>query len=65
MYVSRCHRRPHPALAELIIAEQQCCPFLHFQLGFDGPELHLTLTADELARPFIDDLLPVNQAGHA
>ena len=28
-------------IAELAIAEQQCCPFFGFRLHFDGPVLHL------------------------
>lgn len=51
-------------LSALIMAEQQCCPFLNFQLGFHGPELQLTITANEHAVAFIDDLLHVDRARH-
>ena len=52
-------------LAGLIMAEQQCCPFLHFRLDFHGPELHLMITADEAGLTFIDDLLHVDRMRQA
>jgi MerR family copper efflux transcriptional regulator len=49
-------------LAELILAEQQCCPFLQFQIGFTSTGLRLAITAEHnVARVFIDDLLPSAQ----
>jgi MerR family copper efflux transcriptional regulator len=53
-------------LAELILAEQQCCPFLQFQIEFTAAELRLRITAeDTVARVFIDDLLPGDQDAHS
>lgn len=43
-------------LAELITAEQECCPFLEFSLRFAGPRLQLSITAADA--DLVADLLP-------
>ena len=53
------------SLFELIVAEQQCCPFLGFEIGLTVSELRLTITADDEAYTFIDDLIGVEQARRA
>ncbi|WP_188943272.1 MerR family transcriptional regulator [Nakamurella endophytica] len=45
------------ALASLIVAEQQCCPFLSFRLTFTGPTTQLEITAPEHARTAVLDLV--------
>jgi MerR family copper efflux transcriptional regulator len=52
-------------LPELILAEQKCCPFLEFQLGFTASALRLMITADDEARAFIDDLVSAGRARRA
>lgn len=49
-------------LAELVVAEQECCPFLRFEIEFTPMNLRLSITADEHARAFIDDLVRVDRA---
>ncbi|BAH55848.1 MULTISPECIES: MerR family transcriptional regulator [Rhodococcus] len=44
-------------LAALIVAEQHCCAFLDFTLGFDRDTVALTITAPADARALIDDLI--------
>jgi MerR family transcriptional regulator, copper efflux regulator len=43
------------AVAELVLAEQACCPFLTFRLDVAGPHLDLTVRAP--AGVVVDDLL--------
>lgn len=43
-------------LAALAAAEQQCCPFLDFQLRFDGPQLVLDVRAPAEASDVLADL---------
>jgi len=50
---------------ELILAEQQCCPFLEFQLGFSAAALRLTITSEDEARAFINDLFSAGQVQRA
>lgn len=46
-------------LVELVTAEQECCPFLDFQLNFQGRVVELRLTApNEAAVPFVHALVP-------
>ena len=44
-----------PAVAELVLAEQACCPFLTFRMEVAGPHLDLTIGAP--AGVAVDDLL--------
>ncbi len=46
-------------LASLVVAEQECCPFLGFRLDFLGVRIDLHITApSEEGRPFVEALLP-------
>jgi hypothetical protein len=49
------------AVAELVVEEQQCCPFFTFQLAFLGATVALTTDASVQAQPLVDALL----GGHA
>jgi hypothetical protein len=40
-------------LAELVVAEQECCPFLDFVLTFDGSHVAVTVRAPEGAEPLV------------
>ena len=40
-------------LAELVVAEQECCPFLGFGLTFDGSHVALTVRAPEGVEPLV------------
>ncbi|RMI46055.1 MerR family transcriptional regulator [Streptomyces triticirhizae] len=44
------------ALAELVVSEQRCCPFLAFRLVFDGPELHCEVSGPAEAAELLDGL---------
>lgn len=43
-------------LAELVVAEQRCCPFLTFELTFSGEHVALTVHAPEGAEPLVATL---------
>jgi MerR family transcriptional regulator, copper efflux regulator len=45
------------AVAELVLAEQACCPFLTFRLDLAGSHLDLTVRAPAGAGVVVDDLL--------
>lgn len=45
------------AVAELVLAEQACCPFLMFRLEVTGSHLDLTVRAPAGAGVVVDDLL--------
>lgn len=40
-------------LAELVVAEQRCCPFITFDLAFRGAHLELTAHAPDGAEPLV------------
>ncbi|MCX6464015.1 MAG: MerR family transcriptional regulator [Pseudonocardiales bacterium] len=40
-------------VAELVVAEQQCCPFFAFELTFSGPHVALTAHAPTGAEPIV------------
>ena len=40
-------------LAQLIVAEQQCCPFFSFRLTFAGAHIELVAQAPEGAEPLV------------
>lgn len=44
-------------VAELVVAEQRCCPFFAFELTFSGPDVALTAHAPEGAEPLVAALL--------
>jgi DNA-binding transcriptional MerR regulator len=44
------------ALAQLIVAEQQCCPFFSFRLTFAGAHIELVAHAPEGAEPLVTAL---------
>lgn len=48
-------------LAELVVAEQECCPFFTFHLAFAGPTLRLTADAPVEARPLVDALFGLDE----
>ena len=50
------------ALADLVRAEHECCPFFGFTIRFDGRGLSLEVTAPPEARPLVDQLLAPNQS---
>ncbi|MFI6416490.1 MerR family transcriptional regulator [Streptomyces sp. NPDC050842] len=43
-------------VAELAVAEQQCCPFFDFRLHLDGPRLHLEVRAPADGASLLADL---------
>lgn len=43
-------------LADLVVAEQECCPFFAFRLDFAGGHVELTVRAPGQAQPLVDDL---------
>lgn len=43
-------------IAELAVAEQQCCPFFDFRLHLDGPDLHLEVRAPAEAADLLAEL---------
>lgn len=48
-------------VAALIVAEQECCPFLDFALTFAGPTIALTVSAEDAA--LLEPLVPVRPYG--
>ena len=46
-----------PPVAELVRAEQECCPFFGFVMRLDERGLSLEVTAPPEARLLVDDLL--------
>ncbi|MEC3979328.1 MerR family transcriptional regulator [Amycolatopsis sp. H20-H5] len=51
------------AVAELVVAEQQCCPFFAFRLRFAADVVQLLVQAPEQAASLLDELFgPVVQA---
>lgn len=53
-----------PAVAELVRAEHECCPFFDFTIRLDHRGLTLEVTAPPEARLLVDELLGVGQALH-
>lgn len=43
-------------VAELAVAEQQCCPFFDFRLHLDGTDVHLEVRAPAEGKPLLADL---------
>ncbi|MDN5749574.1 MAG: MerR family transcriptional regulator [Pseudonocardia sp.] len=49
-------------LAELVVAEQRCCPFITFELTFSGTHIALTAHAPEGAEPLVAVLFDTGPA---
>lgn len=50
-------------VAELVVAEQRCCPFLAFELIFSGAQIALTARAAEGAEPLVAALWGTSAVG--
>jgi MerR family copper efflux transcriptional regulator len=49
-----------PAIADLVVAEQECCPFFAFRLAFIGATVELTADAPTQAQPLVAALFGVD-----
>jgi MerR family transcriptional regulator, copper efflux regulator len=47
-------------ITDLVVAEQECCPFFTFHLAFVGATVQLTAFAPAPAQPLLDALFGVN-----